>query len=276
MGFEVYHFTWSNGRVTDVNVQLRLDRAFSPEDLLLNFSYYKILHGGRFGSDHSSLIIHMDNSWVTSSYRQKIFRFEKIWTRELQCGECIRSAWQEGDLLSTNLSRVQNGLYSANFMGVRDFKKRIQNLERSLEITQSLPPTPHDLSVQKQLCSYINEPLETKIHIFFHKKASQRKLKNNIWGLKDRDGEWKFSSDELQNIMIDFFSDLFKTGDLFAIDSCCDLIKRKITPALSEGILRPSTRYVILNALHGISPIKTLVLMFFSAIFLSEILGCCG
>lgn len=101
----------------------------------------------------------MDISRLSFSYYKKIFRIEESWTREEDCEDCIRGAWQEGDLLTNNLSRVQSRLYSANFMGVIDFKKRIQNLERSLEITQSLPPTPHNLSVQKQLCSDINELL---------------------------------------------------------------------------------------------------------------------
>lgn len=65
-----------------------------------------------------------------------------------------------GEGLSTNLLRVKRGLSHANLMGVTDFKKKIQNLERALDIIQSLPPTPQNLTSQKQLCSEINDLLE--------------------------------------------------------------------------------------------------------------------
>lgn len=43
---------------------------------------------------------------------------------------------------------------------VTDFKKKIQNLERVLEINQSLLPTPQNLASQRKLCLDINDLLE--------------------------------------------------------------------------------------------------------------------
>lgn len=44
-------------------------------------------------------------------------------------------------------------------MGITYFKKQIQHLERTLEISQALPPIPQNLAVQKQLGSDINDLL---------------------------------------------------------------------------------------------------------------------
>lgn len=192
MGFEGYPFTWSNGREGGANVQLKLDSAFSTESLLLKFPFFKLIHGCRNGSDQFPLFIEMDSASLAPSNRNRIFRFEEAWTREIGCSDCIKQAWRNGDELNANLSRVQKELCKANLLGVTDFKKLIKNLEWSLETYQSLPLTPHNLDRQKQLCSDINDLLEReelwyrqcsriewlqfgdKNTKFFHKKASQR------------------------------------------------------------------------------------------------------
>lgn len=153
MGFEGYPFTWSNRREGDANIQLRLDRAFGSEELCLKFPYYKVVHGSRYGSNHTPLLIEINATRFYSSYKTKIFIFEESWTKDSGCADCIKNAWQRGKEWSINLMRVKKGLSHANLIGSTDFKKRIQHLEKSLEITQSLPPTPQNLTRQKQLCS---------------------------------------------------------------------------------------------------------------------------
>lgn len=92
MGFEGYPFTWSNGREEEANVQLRLDRDFGTEPLLLKFPYFKVTHSSRHGSDHSPLLIELDSSSLTPSKRSRIFIFEETWTREPRCAEHIKQA----------------------------------------------------------------------------------------------------------------------------------------------------------------------------------------
>lgn len=134
LGFEGYPFTWSNGREGDANVQLRLDRAFATESLLLKFPYFKVVHGNRYGSNHYPLMIEIDSSHLSLSKSNRIFRFEESWTREPGCVDYIKQAWHNGDEMYANLSRVRRDLSKANFRGVTDFKRLIQHLERSLEI----------------------------------------------------------------------------------------------------------------------------------------------
>lgn len=170
-------------------------------------------------------------------------------------------------------------------MGVTDFKKKIQQLERALDITQSLPPTPQNLTRQKQLCSEINDLLEkedlwwkqrsrvdwlkfgdqnTK---FFHKKASQRSRKNTIQGLKDANGDWKFSKEDFHFVMNMYFSDLFKDEDLIGINECCSLLNCKVLPNMFEDLLRPFTGEEVLTTLLSMSPPKTSGPDGFNAIF---------
>lgn len=102
---------------------------------------------------------------------------------------------------------------------------------------------------------------------FFHKKASQRNWKNTIRGLKDSNGEWKTSFDELQSIMVDFYSELFTAGDLVGVDNCCGALKRNALASLHQDLLRPFSREDVLYALHDMSPTKTSGSYGFSAMF---------
>lgn len=106
LGFDGYPFTWSNGREGDANVQLQLDCAFATKSFLLKFPYYHVLHGNRFGSDHSHLIMSMSSTGIPPSPKRRIFRFEERWTREAGCATCIQNAWRQGDGLKQNLQRV--------------------------------------------------------------------------------------------------------------------------------------------------------------------------
>lgn len=154
-----------------------------------------------------------------------------------------------------------------------------------MEIAQSLPPTLCNLKRQRQLCSDINNLLENeeiwwkqcsrvawlqhgdKNTKFFHKKSSQRKQKNYIKGLKDDQGMWKFSFDDLQALMVNFFIDLFKPRDLSGVDRCCNMIKRKIPDHLMSNLSRPFSREDVVHALHSTSPTKTPGPDGYSAIF---------
>lgn len=103
MDFQGYPFTWSNGREGEANIQLRLDHALGTESLLLQFPFYKVLHGARGRSDHSPLIITLDHMRGGSPSFQKFFRFEECWTREDQCEDYIKESWRKGADLTENL-----------------------------------------------------------------------------------------------------------------------------------------------------------------------------
>lgn len=130
LGFEGYPYTSSNGREEDANIQLRLDRALGTEMLVSKFPFYKVIHGNTYGFDHSPLLIEIDSSQLSSSKSSRIFRFKEVWTREPRCTECIQ-AWKSGDELHDNQKRVQRELCKENFMGVIDFKKQVQHLEKN-------------------------------------------------------------------------------------------------------------------------------------------------
>lgn len=92
---------------------------------------------------------------------------------------------------------------------------------------------------------------------FFHKKASQRKQKNSIRGLQDSNGNWKSSTEDLQSIMFDFYTELFRAENIVRLENCCGLFLRKVTAHMCDDLLRPYTKEDVQHALHAMSPTKS-------------------
>lgn len=51
---------------------------------------------------------------------------------------------------------------------------------------------------------------------FFRKKASNRRKRNFIWRLKDKDGVWKEEEEDVGRVLREYFIDLFSTEGLVA------------------------------------------------------------
>jgi hypothetical protein len=93
-GFEGYPFTWSNGRQNGENIQCRLDRTFVTTDFQNRFSPINVVHLPRYGSDHAALLILLDNhEGSLKKKRQRLFRFEQVWTKDDRCEDEVRRTW---------------------------------------------------------------------------------------------------------------------------------------------------------------------------------------
>ena len=68
-------FTWSNKRVDEDCIQVRLDRALISMDWLGIF-HYKLSTLVRIGSDHSPISLSLDKINRKKAF---LFRFEKMW-----------------------------------------------------------------------------------------------------------------------------------------------------------------------------------------------------
>lgn len=47
---------------------------------------------------------------------------------------------------------------------------------------------------------------------FFHNYATTRKVNNYIQGLKDQNGEWQERESKIQDIIVEYFEELFTTS----------------------------------------------------------------
>lgn len=73
LGFEVYSFTWSNGRQEEENIRCRLDTGVTSIILISRLSPIKLFHLPHFGSDHAT--IHIDSEPFLGKSARNVFMF---------------------------------------------------------------------------------------------------------------------------------------------------------------------------------------------------------
>ncbi|KAL5569458.1 hypothetical protein UlMin_026033 [Ulmus minor] len=94
---------------------------------------------------------------------------------------------------------------------------------------------------------------------FFHHKASERRRKNFIEGLKNMEGEWYTGIDNISNVVTDYFDKLFSSSNpsLLDMDTVFSCVKPKVSQSINEHLSRPFTGEEIRKALEDMPPTKS-------------------
>lgn len=69
---------------------------------------------------------------------------------------------------------------------------------------------------------------------YFHQKASNRRQKNSIKGLFDANNTWCVSSGDIEQVVVDYFSFMFKSNGEFP----CDVILESVPKRVAQDINR--------------------------------------
>ncbi|KAL6996146.1 hypothetical protein U1Q18_006284 [Sarracenia purpurea var. burkii] len=88
-------FTWSNQRRGTERVREKLDRALVNAEWAALFPFAEAMVTYKLPSDHLPLCIYTEGTIIREQTRikQRIFRFEQMWTREEACKEIIKENW---------------------------------------------------------------------------------------------------------------------------------------------------------------------------------------
>ena len=71
---------------------------------------------------------------------------------------------------------------------------------------------------------------------FFHAKATNRKQRNTIHGICDPDGSWQEDDQQVENIMVGYFTDIFSTqGDTYST-TLIDAIEPVVTTDMNDSL----------------------------------------
>ncbi|XP_074308415.1 uncharacterized protein LOC141643244 [Silene latifolia] len=177
MAFEGYEFTFDNGQEGDTNRQSRLDRAMMSEGWLDIFPYARFVHLNREWSYHALIKVVFDMRLEVNDKSGKIFRFEEIWEGE----DGGRSASQ-----------------------IRDRKNLVTGITHLLKQEELFWR-------QRSRVLWLRDgDNNTK---FFHRKAGQRKQKNNIRKILDKEGRIYTRTDHIDGYAVSYFSKLLSSSE---------------------------------------------------------------
>ncbi|KAK6151112.1 hypothetical protein DH2020_016044 [Rehmannia glutinosa] len=244
LGYSGNRFTWSTGQGNENNILERLDRALAMESWRDDHFDYQVIHLPRIHSDHAPLSITLD-----ATNRRVI---NHAWT------DPINTNWHEK---IQNCTQPLTEWDKTKFGNVR---KRMANLEKKIELLQTLPQTDKVIQECKDTMLMLDEARHLaeiiwlqRSHIFwyrdrdtntsfFHHKATQRHKRNNIDRVKMEDDNWVEDEKDIHQTFRNYFIDLFKyvaSNNLDRIDARSDKLigvngiskTENVSPELSLG-----------------------------------------
>ncbi|KAL5580419.1 hypothetical protein UlMin_012861 [Ulmus minor] len=94
---------------------------------------------------------------------------------------------------------------------------------------------------------------------FFHHKASERRKKNFVEGIKNEEGEWCTDIDSIGNAVTDYFDKLFSSSNpsVLDMDTVLSCVKPRVSQCMNEHLSRPFTGDEIRTALADMPPTKS-------------------
>ena len=76
--------------------------------------------------------------------------------------------------------------------------------------------------------------METKTPYFFHSKASQRRRRNFIQGVKDQQQNWVEEISDIVGVATEYFESIFSSGRCDQMDECLNTIQHKMMEDMQE------------------------------------------
>ena len=270
-------YTWERGRSPKTRIRERLDRFLVSFSWMQLFSEAYIEHTLRYSSDHSAVVLRCAASHRLPR-RRAGFRFETGWLLDDSCEGVVREAWEKssGGVIIDRLGEVARELQMWSKKGFRNLGRQIGKLEKRLHEAQSKTTTEESCKE----CATLEMELDS-LHAkneaywyhrsrvaevkdgdrntsYFHHKASQRKKRNYIHGICDRDREWQTEIEKVEVEVAHYFDTIFTSSKPSndSLQAVLQHVRVSVTQEYNDLLLRPYTKEDIFEALNQMHPCK--------------------
>ncbi|KAL0378315.1 UNVERIFIED_CONTAM: hypothetical protein Sradi_3137000 [Sesamum radiatum] len=284
LGFQGTIFTWSNHREFPNTVRARLDRAVSDSRWAHLFPTATVSHEEVGCSDHAAVWIHLrPDSDHHCSRKQRWFRFEAAWLSHNSCGEVVRNAWTratdsnpqlgvakrirtlQADFIRWDYDHFGNIRHQIKSHSDRLCAHREQSVTATTQVEieglklniEELVSKEEILWRQRAKAFWLTEgDRNTR---FFRAKAFEQKAAKNINKLCDEDGREVSGSEDIQRLILRYFSSIFRSTrpSVDAMEEGVANLESRVTMAMNEELLRPYTSEEIVHALKQMHPLKS-------------------
>jgi hypothetical protein len=276
VGFVGDPFTWHRGQMRE-----RLDRGLANEEWRLMHAHATVLHLQYNHSDHRPLLLDREY-YVASSILPfgKQNSFEAKWLKEEGFREVVEEEWNaaagdgtEIDVL-TRLKNMHAELYAWDAHVLKQPRKKLRKAQRELETVMHGPVVDLNEERKNELACMIEKLLAQeeikwcqrsranllqngdKNTSFFHSFASTRKKRNFIKQLKDPAGQMVEGTNNLNPIILQFFTNLFSSENNVIDSDFLDKIVPTVTGEMNENLIAPFTMEDVKKAVFQIGDLK--------------------
>ncbi|KAL6228112.1 hypothetical protein ACLB2K_002066 [Fragaria x ananassa] len=272
-------FTWKGVR-HGFEVKERLDRFVTNPSWRHRFPKSRVIHLNPNESDHLLILLEIRKSGRKKKKKKRRWRFEEYWLRESECQTVVEAGWEsitDTDPFLRVSKKIMNTRESLILWSKEKFgslKKDIKAVRSKLawfyDHSPSSPPNPARAHLEAQL-----QELLQKEHVFwkqrsrvlwlsegdmnthfFHQSATNRKKKNLIRGLRDVDGIWRSEDDEIERIVLDYYTNLFRSSSPSNMLEVIHNVPSFVTTEMNEGLVAEISEEEVWNALSQMKPMK--------------------
>ena len=92
---------------------------------------------------------------------------------------------------------------------------------------------------------------------FFHATASNRQKKNRIEGLNDLEGRWREGEEEVEDIILKYFKDIYSTSFPTDFEASLSAVNRRVSEAMNADLLKEFKEEEVWRALMQMHPTKS-------------------
>ncbi|XP_056698546.1 uncharacterized protein [Spinacia oleracea] len=228
IGYNGCKYTWTNVRDGMELIQERLDRALANSPWLDNFPHTKVHHLPRIHSDHSPILVSLDNCAVNGPFP---FRCKEVWLSHPNFSDYFVQNWKppNNDFLNGRncfLNTISS--WNHNIFGNLNKQKRIiiARIE-GIQIALSNKYSRFLINLEADLLANLNDIYKKERIIwaqkaginwrkyadyntkYFHTIAKIKKSKGKILTLKNDQNEWVTDQLLLKNMASSYFQCLF-------------------------------------------------------------------
>lgn len=229
LGFTGCQYTWERFRGTPAWLQERLDRGLASQQWRQLFPDAEIQVLEVSTSDHLPLLLQLNRQIYVPKTRR--FRFENVWICDVECMNLVKESWTANGI-GNILEKIEFCRMKLDKWGGGTLKELSRKIKHSRWVMKNFRSRRDTLGVQTYndaRCEFLKLLERQEIYWkqrskqfwlregdqntrFFHKFASGRKKNNQIVRLKNKDGEWVDCMHGIQEIITEYFTDLFKSS----------------------------------------------------------------
>ncbi|MCH86708.1 RNA-directed DNA polymerase (Reverse transcriptase), partial [Trifolium medium] len=231
LGYAGSTFTWNRGQLYE-----RLDRVLCNPTWQYLFPDSTIAHLPLPTSDHCGLWIQMTGS---RHHNNKPFKFMAPWLDHPDFNNQVLNSWHNSFNWIDNINNTSSKLREWNRDVLGNIFKRKERILRRLEgINRQLQNNhierliilrdelwgEYNVIVKQEEVYWQHQShtkwltLGDKNTRFFHMSALQRRRKNKIAALQDNNGQWIYEENALQNLMVNFYKNLYSSSHIIDTD----------------------------------------------------------
>ncbi|KAK6153659.1 hypothetical protein DH2020_013298 [Rehmannia glutinosa] len=281
MGFRGNKFTWSRLAAHPRTQRARLDRSICNDLCRTIFRSWNIDILEAFSSDHSCLSIRLSSHPphnLSLGKTTRPLRFEAMWVRSKDCEKIIADNWNlDIENIGDKIDNCRFGLLNWSKTEFGDLDKKITALKRSITnlrkstISQSTRTTLLHLNTQLESLLSLHDlkwKQRAKQHWlregdrnskYFHAMASSRQATNHISSLRDEAGSLQTDPDRIQQIIGNYFADIFTSSSPSNtdIERALHRIRPRVSVSMAEALIQPFTGEEVSRALKHMHPFKS-------------------